>query len=336
MDGFRRIMGLAAGVAAGAFIAPAHAEPNNGVTFEFAVGAEEADLMTLDYGHFGENETGRPLVQQDDGASGTRFDASVSGVDFNVFGMDAEAFLRGGYSEVSGDVSTSFAADARIIVPTGFPDFDQAQFMAVGGGGTIFTARDVEQREGEIAAGLVFAARNGLTPRVELSYRRSEIDQTVSVDRLGVTPMLEEFATDSSVLDSDCAELGLGVAKVVPLGGTWSFVADASAGIGYCSHDLEGGFDFVDNFNPYTTAFDDSLDGVNARGALSAGITWRWTDMVGLGFDVHARVERDAAHIAYPTYEIVNADVTSIGTIRIETESRAAYGARLSLRITLP
>jgi hypothetical protein len=335
MDGFRRIIGLAAGVAAGAFIAPAQAEPNDGVTFAFAISAEEADLMTLDYGRFGDDDPATPLVEQDERAAGTRFDAGVSGLNLNILGMDAEAYLRGSYGEASGSVSAGFAADNHVIVPTGLPDWDQFQLMAIGGGGAIATARDIEQQEGEIAGGFVFSAHNGFTPRVELSYRRGEIDQTISVDRLGVTPMLEQFATDTSALDSDCGELGLGVAKVVPLGANWSFVADAGASIGYCSHDLEGAFDFVDNFSPYTVAIEDSLDGVSARGALSAGLIWRLTDMVGLGFDAYARVESDAPYIAYPTYDITDGDITSIGTIRIETESRASYGARMSLRLAL-
>jgi hypothetical protein len=335
-----RLIGLAAGVATGAWGFNAAAEPNDGVTVEFSASAAQIDLMGLEgYGRRGQDDqTGVPLLEQQESEAGTRFDARVSGFDWNVFGQAGSLYLRGAYQSAEGGASVSVANDDVTLIPTGLEGFDQAQFIGLGAGGagTILVDRTLEQTEAEIAAGFVFETELSFKPRIEFTYRRGEIDQTITVDLVGVTPMLEQSGADTSALNSDCAELGLGVAKIFPLSGDWSFVADASAGVGYCQHEFEGQFDFIDNINDYSSPFDDSVEEINARGALSGGVYWQMIDALTLGLNAYARAESGAPYIAYPTYEIDILDVESIGVIRIETESRVSYGAGLSLRLALP
>jgi hypothetical protein len=334
-----RLIGLAASVAAGAWGFNAAAEPNDGVSVEFTASAAEIDLMGLDYGRFGQDDdTAAPLLEQQDSEAGTRFDARVSGFDWNVFGRAGTLYLRGAYQSAEGGASASTANDDLALVPTGLVGFDQWQFigLAATGSGTIVVDRTLEQTEAEIAAGFVFETEHSFTPRIELAYGRGEIDQTITVDLTGVTPMLEQSGADTSALNSDCAGLGVGLEKVFPLSGNWSAVADASAGIAYCQHDLEGQFNFVDSSNSYTTTFNDSLEEFSARGALSGGVYWRMTDALTLGLNAYARAESDAPYIAYPSYEIVAFDVETIGVIRIETETRVSYGAGLGVRLALP
>ncbi len=332
-----RLIGLAAGVAVGAWEFSAAAEPNDGVSIEFSASAAEIDLMGLDYGRFGQDdETAVPLLEQQESETGRRFDARVSGFDWSVFGQPGTLYLRGGHQSVESDTSVSVANTDLALVPTGFEGFDEGQFIGLGDGGAILVGRTLEQTEAEIAAGFVFETEHSFTPRIELAYRRGEIDQRITTDLTGVTPMLEQSGTDASALNSDCVELGLGFAKTFSLSGNWSVIADASAGIGYCQHDLEGQFNFVDSVNAYTSPFDDSVEELSTHGALSGGVFWRMTDALTLGLNAYARAETGAPYIAYPTYEIDILDVVSIGFIRIETENRVSYGAGLSLRLALP
>jgi hypothetical protein len=333
-----RKIGLAAGVAASALCAGvAQAETGDGVSIDVAVSAAEIDLMSAEYGFFSGNVAETPLVSDNGSDLGARFDISVSGFDWRLFGHGADGYVRASYQDASGESGGSFAKDTDdvAVVPTGLVGFDEAQQLADDGSGTIISHRDLQQREADIAAGLVFEDWRGFTPRAEVGYRRGEIDLTITADRLGVTPMLEEFSTDESTVTSNCADLSFGLQKTMPLSPSWTFVADASAGAGFCRHELERDFSLeVQIGNSYSTQLNDSLDAVSVRGALNAGLVWRLADTLTVGFNTYVRAESDAPYIAYPTYDI-GVDVTSIGLIRLETEARASYGAGISLRYAL-
>jgi hypothetical protein len=333
----KRAFFLAATGAAMAAADPAWAE---GPTLEIAAAGAEIDIAPVDYGLFQSVGGPRsPLVAQDNRQTGQRFDARVANLAWAPFGWDGETYVRVSYQRAESEFNAAYpkAISDLAVVPTGVADtFTTLSFWALAatGSGTIAAARELEQREAELAGGVVLnRPLAGFQPRIELGYRRGQIDQTLTADRVGVTPLLEEYTTQSLDLTSDCADLSVGAARRFALAQRWALVADAALGVGYCRHDLEGTFE-VTGFAPWP--HDDRSNNFTTRGAFSLGLERRLAPSLALGLNAFARAESHAPYVAFPAWnfgafgEVIGVD----GEVRVDTESRSSYGAALTLRWT--
>lgn len=324
---------------AGAWVSPARAE---GPSFEFGVGSAEIDTASVDYGGLFSSAGQTPLVAQDTSEQGPRYDARIGDIPWAPFGWEGESYIRASYQRAEGAFSAAYPktfSDA-VYVPTGLADtFTTSSLWALAatGSGTIAAAHDLDQREWELAFGVAFNGRvAGFEPRIELGYRRGQIDQTLTADRVGVTPILEEYTTQRLDLSSDCLDLGVGAAQRFPLSQRWSIIADAALGLGYCQHSLDGAFEVNTFGTPAAWSHGDDREKATLRGGLGLGLEWRLAPSFAIALNGFARGESDAPYVAFPAWmfgafgEVIGVD----GEVRVDTESRSSYGAALTLRWT--
>jgi len=331
-------MGVVAGMAAGAVcVSAAQAQESDGPSLELTASAAEIDLASATYGY---NFTAQaPVIDHDESDTGARLDARLSGLNWSIFGANGRAYVRASYQDAGGSISSSYAKAPgdTIVVPTGFVGFDEFESLATTGSGNIVARRTVDQSEADIGVGFEFDGEmHGFSPRIEIAFRRSEIEHVMTADRLGVTPVLEEFSTDNGAIESNCADLGVGFQITTFLSSDWSFVADLSTTAGFCSHDMDRSFEYDSLGNSYESQSVDENDNVSLRGALQGRFVRRLNDRAALNVTGFVRGESAAPYIAYPVLTFDNNNLPVVtGTVRIETEARASYGLGLSLTFAL-